>query len=507
MSAFPSPAPVLYRALIAVLCLPWLWPTTWGPLTNAVPWLVSAACATVALALSARVTRDQGIRALAWSLVMAAGVSAVLALIQWAGLEGNLAPFVAQASPGMAYGNLRQPNQLASLLAMGIWASFWLWRNPAHAQRPAMLLAYLLLLTAAMVASASRIGLVHIAVLCGACLWWWWFVDRPAQRDRAWLLPAFSLSVAVVYFSWLMLAPWLENLGGSQRDLMDRLSQGEATCGSRLILWRNVLHLINLKPLTGWGWGNLDWAHYTTLYEGARFCHILDNAHNLPLHLAVELGIPVAVIALSLVLWNVWLAKPWAEAQPTRRLAWGILLVIGAHSMVEYPLWYGPFQLVAVCALAILLSHAHDSDASWLARQPQAKPAAASRMLRNGVAALAALTLCYVAFDYWRISQLFLASDQRSAFYAEDTLEKASNSWLFSTTVDFAALSITPLTASNAGSMLQMAQRTLHYSPEPRVVNKLIQAATIEKNQDIVDFHMKRMQAAYPAEYKTLQNK
>ena len=500
------PSPVLYRTLIAVLCLPWLWPATWGPLTNAVPWLVSAACATVALALSARVTRDQGIRALAWSLVVAAGLSAVLALIQWAGLEGNLAPLVAQASPGMAYGNLRQPNQLASLLAMGIWASFWLWRNPAHAQRPALLLVYLLLLTAAMVASASRVGLVHIAVLCGACLWWWCFVDRPAQRDRAWLLPAFSLSVAVVYVSWLVLSPWLESLGGSQRDLMDRLSQGEATCGSRLILWRNVLHLISLKPWTGWGWGNLDWAHYTTLYDGARFCHILDNAHNLPLHLAVELGIPVAVLAMCLVLWNVWLAKPWAEAQPTRRLAWGILLVIGAHSMVEYPLWYGPFQLVAACALVMLLNHAHDSDASWLARQPHASPATASRRLRNGTAAVAALVLCYVAFDYWRIAQLFLPSDQRAALYAEDTLEKASSSWLFDTTVDFAALSITPLTEANAAGMLQLAQRTLHYSPEPRVVDKLIQAASLEKRQDIVDFHMKRMQAAYPAEYKKLQN-
>jgi O-antigen ligase len=498
----------LYRALIAVLCLPWLWPATWGPLTNAVPWLVSAACAAVALALSARVTREQGIRALAWSLVLGAGISAVIALIQWAGLDGQLAPFVAQASPGMAYGNLRQPNQLASLLAMGIWASFWLWRNPARAQRPGLLLAYLLLLTAALVASASRIGLVHIAVLCAVCLWWWAVVDRPARRERAWLLPAFSLLVAGVYLGWLLLAPWLESLGGSQRDLMARLSQGEATCGSRLILWRNVLHLIGLKPWTGWGWGNLDWAHYMTLYEGPRFCHILDNAHNLPLHIAVEWGLPVAAIGLCLVLWNVWRAQPWREAQPTRRLAWGILLVIGAHSLVEYPLWYGPFQLVCVCALALLLKPAEDSDAAWLARQPQPalalRPAPAWRTVLAGCLAVA---LAYVAFDYWRISQLFLPSDQRVSIYAEDTLEKAGASWLFRSTVDFAALSITPVTASNAGNMLSLAQRTLHYSPEPRVVDKLIQCARLQQRDELVDFHLKRMQAAYPNEYQTLRSK
>ena len=54
--------------------------------------------------------------------------------------------------------------------------------------------------------------------------------------------------------------------------------------------------LIAQKPWLGWGWGELDYAHFITLYPGARFCDILDNAHNLPLHLAVELGVPLAVV-------------------------------------------------------------------------------------------------------------------------------------------------------------------------------------------------------------------
>ncbi|NZA01899.1 O-antigen ligase family protein [Ottowia beijingensis] len=102
--------------------------------------------------------------------------------------------------------------------------------------------------------------------------------------------------------------------------MLERLRTGESTCGSRLILWRNVLHLIGLKPWTGWGWGELDYAHYITLYEGARFCHILDNAHNLPLHLAVELGVPVALAVCGLVAWLVWRGRPWAEQHP--RASW-----------------------------------------------------------------------------------------------------------------------------------------------------------------------------------------
>ena len=113
-------------------------------------------------------------------------------------------------------------------------------------------------------------------------------------------------------------------------------------------------HLILQKPWTGWGWGELDYAHYITLFPGARFCVLLDNAHNLPLHLAVELGLPFALLVCGVASLWVWRARPWAETDPVRQLAWGILAVVGLHSMLEFPLWYGPFQIVTLWALALL---------------------------------------------------------------------------------------------------------------------------------------------------------
>jgi hypothetical protein len=73
------------------------------------------------------------------------------------------------------------------------------------------------------------------------------------------------------------------------------------------------LHLIAQQPWLGWGWGELSFAHYVTLYDGPRFVEILDNAHNLPLHLAVELGIPAAVLICGGFAWLVLSARPWRE--------------------------------------------------------------------------------------------------------------------------------------------------------------------------------------------------
>ena len=107
-----------------------------------------------------------------------------------------------------------------------------------------------------------------------------------------------------------------------------------------------MLDLIAQHPWTGWGWGELSFAHYSTLYQGPRFTEILDNAHNLPLHLAVELGIPAALLICGGFGWLVLAARPWRETDPARLMAWGLLGVIVLHSLLEYPLWYGPFQLV-----------------------------------------------------------------------------------------------------------------------------------------------------------------
>ena len=45
------------------------------------------------------------------------------------------------------------------------------------------------------------------------------------------------------------------------------------------------------------------------------------------------------------------------------------------------------------------------------------------------------------------------------------------------------------------------AQALLHYSPEPRVIEKVIEAATMKGRYDEAVLHLARYRAAFPADY------
>ena len=157
----------------------------------------------------------------------------------------------------------------------------------------------------------------------------------------------------LVYVTAMLAAPFAAGLDLLTHGALARMGN-DAPCASRLVLWSNVLRLIGQKPWLGWDGGNLEYAHFITLYDEPRFCDILDNAHNLPLHLAVELGVPAAIFVCgSFAVWVIS-QKPWAERDPDRQLAWSVMAVILLHSMLEYPLLYGPFLMAFVICVVIL---------------------------------------------------------------------------------------------------------------------------------------------------------
>lgn len=475
-----------------------------SPHLGATPWL-SAVMVVFVIGMAAFVcasVADDGARtqaALAHGLLWAGIVSAALGLLQYYELAGFLWPLTTESGAGQAFGNLRQRNQFASLIGMALIAALWLYPRYRAGPRWRRLLwlgLVLLLLTAA-AASTSRTGLLEILSIVGAAAF---LARRERQANRidagktAIRLPAplKLLSWVPLYFAIAWLLPQLA--GSGVDSMVQRLNAGAPMGHSRLILWSNVLTLVAERPWTGWGWGELSFAHYmhSTLYPGARFVEILDNAHNLPLHLAVELGIPAATLICGGFAWLVISAKPWRERDPFRLMAWGLLGVIVLHSLLEYPLWYGPFQLVFGLCLGILWPATNRSGGESRHRT--------RKLFATSATALAVL-IGYAAWDYIRISQIYLPRDERLSIYRGDTLAHAQGSWLFANQVSFAKLSLMEVQRANASEAYALAKQLLHFSPEPRVIIKLIESAELLGFDDEARSEAERLSVAFPAEY------
>ena len=471
-----SRAPFWADALVGLLLvLPWVNPWAPGPLSNTVPLLLSGASLALLLACARLPSATELARAWAW----AALIGSAMGLLQYFGQAGLLHGWVFVPNHlGEAMSNLRQRNQLATLTSIGAVAVLW-WHSQGLKRPQALWMLALLAMGNA--ATCSRTGLLQWLLLPTLLALWQW-TARSRSAPWLWALVLWAWGVyllASLALPW-MLSAWFDL---DIRNAWFRMATADG-CGSRRILWSNVLHLIAQQPWTGWGWGELKYAHYMATYPGARFCELLGNAHNLPLHLAVTLGVPVALLVCGGLLALVWRARPWRLTRPEASLAWAVLAVITLHSLLEFPLWYGPFQL-AVLWSVVLLSPSGTAERllSW-------RPL---RTLAIGALCVAAL----IGYDYQRMRQVYLPPELRVSWWRDDPWTAARQTVFFGSEELFAELTTIPVTAQNAAAMLRVSQAMLHNSPEPRVIQKLIESARLTGREDLAQWHQAQMQAVY----------
>lgn len=318
---------------------------------------------------------------------------------------------------GRAVGNLRQPNHLSSVLlwaAIAAVALLELRRVP----RAAGALAFVAMIFG-VVLTASRTGLVSVGILA-----LWGLLDRRLSGPVRSLL----LAAPVVYaLSWFGMAQWAEyshhTFGGAAR-----LAETDVS-GSRFGIWANTLALIRAQPWAGVGWGEFNFAWSLTPFPG-RPTAFFDHTHNLPLQLAVELGLPLAALVLALLLGALarmaWLARRApGDAAVSRRAALVFVLMIGLHSLLEYPLWYAYFLLPTAWAFGFGLG-------------AEARPAEPEgRRLLFPAAALAVALVSYGLWDYTRVTAIFTAEEGASPL--AQRIARGQHSLFFAHHADYAA--------------------------------------------------------------------
>jgi O-antigen ligase len=113
--------------------------------------------------------------------------------------------------------------------------------------------------------------------------------------------------------------------------------------------WLNTWALIKTHPWTGVGSGAYNFAWTLTPFPG-RSTAFFDHSHNLLLQLAVEFGLPVALLVLGLLAASLWAGRKALTAADdehalSARTALFMLAIVAVHSLLEYPLWYAYFLL------------------------------------------------------------------------------------------------------------------------------------------------------------------
>jgi hypothetical protein len=242
----------------------------------------------------------------------------------------------------------------------------------------------------------------------------------------------------------------------------ERLAEGDIS-SSRFGIWANTLALVRAQPWGGVGFGEFNLAWTLTPFPG-RPTAFFDHTHNLPLQLAVELGLPLATLVLGLLLWALWSGVRGAWAAPgddgtARRSAVLMVLMIGLHSLLEYPLWYSYFLLPAAWAFGYALRPPTGALAGAVPSRPLAW---AGLALVVGAG--------YAVADYTRVVVIF--APPAGAGPLEQRIAAGQHSVLFAHHADYAATTSNVPLADPAHAF----DRVTHYLLDSRLMMAWAQA-------------------------------
>lgn len=299
---------------------------------------------------------------LALFLLLGAELNALAGILQHYRWHTFLDSVIVVKTSGSVYGNMAQPNHFANYIALGLISLGLLQaRWPMRIWQVALLAAPLLLV---MVLSGSRSSWLYLLAMTGIAFLWqrrehlvvWDAAGNPPALNKTCLpLLRYSLLLLLGFgiMHFVVQLPWMSGTSSSVTPVQRLFDEG-ASGVIRLYLWREAWLIFTQFPLLGAGFGQFALQHFQLgpVLRDAGISGLYNNAHNVVLHLAAEMGLAgLLVLAGTLAPWLL-------QARNARRDMyhwWGyaLLAVLAIHSLLEYPLWYAYFLGVAALVLGM----------------------------------------------------------------------------------------------------------------------------------------------------------
>ena len=274
------------------------------------------------------------------AVLVGASASWLMQMQQW--LDINLMGSWLLYVQGRYSANMAQPNQLGSLLSLGIVACAWFYSRKKISPLLVFLLAASLFMGLAL--TASRTGWVNTAAMLLALFFW-----RKQPGVAPVLKPALLL---VVFYAFCVLAlPHLTMLlTGSSVGLRSLEDQG------RLSIWQMLMQGTLLKPWLGYGWGQVSYVQFMPGLPVLRIPGSLAQSHNLVLDLILWNGLPIGLLFSGLLFyWGVRVLRQIKQIE--QLLITLFLMVLFIHAMLEFPLQYAYFLLPMGLMMGVLTAN------------------------------------------------------------------------------------------------------------------------------------------------------
>lgn len=310
----------------------WLLPDIFaGDLVIAGIFMSSLVCA-VALGHYVGQNRGELLVAALGTLAGVSTLSAFIGILQWLSLGDILGVFGVPTAVGeRAMGNVAQPNQLGTLILMGLCAYAYLFDRRYINNVTIILLAAVS--TFAIALTQSRTALLSATALTAfLCI-----SSRAKLRTRRGWISFWLAALWFIFFltptvnDWLLIAP--------MRDVPLMSSSGRDS------LWKQVGYAILQHPWRGYGWNRTATAQMAAV-SALPGEFTITYAHNVVLDFMAWFGVPVALGLVGALVY--WFWSRWRQLDsPLGFCSFAALIPFGVHSMLEYPFAYGYFLMTA----------------------------------------------------------------------------------------------------------------------------------------------------------------
>jgi Virulence factor membrane-bound polymerase, C-terminal/Protein glycosylation ligase/O-Antigen ligase len=273
---------------------------------------------------------------------LAAGlISTGLCFFQWLLLEDWLGIFIANiGATGRPFGNLAQPNLLATLVVMSVVALAWTYEcRRIGGWGLACGGAFL---TAGLSFAQSRAGYLSAIAVC-----LWWLVKRSAveaPRLNRWWPAAWLLLLAIFAAALPKLSVAFDLAGDRPVPLFDN--------NGRWLMWKQIASGILESPWVGYGWDHTPAAQ---MAGAIRFPGVLATgyAHNIGLDALAWFGMPLGIgVCAAGAFWLVSRARKARGQLPV--FAFALALPVVVHSAFEFSFAYAMFLFPVGIMLGVI---------------------------------------------------------------------------------------------------------------------------------------------------------